>query len=83
MITAEIEFIPMPANVELFSEDVTYIAIDDEGKPHVAHWNGECLILDNGERYPDEPEEGEEDEEDEVEIVLIGVMPELELPTSI
>lgn len=83
MITAEIELIPFPADTTLLEEGVAYLAIDAEGKPHIAHWNGEELILDNGELYAEGADPGHEPEHEEVDIVMIGIVPGIDLPETI
>ncbi len=73
---AEIEFIPVPADESLYNEDTQYLAMDANGQFHTAKWNGETLLLDG-------TEDAEAEEVEDVDIVLIGILPDLDVPDSI
>ena len=76
---AELEFIPLPANTELFEENVQYIVLDSDQEYHIARWDGEQFLLDGA--TTDAAADAEEAED--VDIVLIALLPVFELPTSL
>jgi len=76
----ELELIPFPADESLIIEGEQYLAIDSEGKHHTLQRQGEHLMLDGA------GEPATEDEENDMElldIVWIGVLPEIERPTTL
>jgi hypothetical protein len=75
----EVDLIPVPADTSLYDEEAQYIAVDSDGNYHTAKWDGEQLLLDGA----TSDEVGEDEGGEDVDIVLIGVAPDLDLPTTI
>ncbi len=77
----ELDLIPMPADLSLIEEDVTYLVIDSNNQPHTAVYAHETFWLDGDVPTEEEAEEAEAD--DAVDLVWIARLPTIPAPISI
>ncbi len=63
----KLKFFPMPENIELLSEDITYVVIDSKERYHLATFDGAELEIVQS-----------DDIEEEVEVQFLAALPAAE-----